>query len=164
MTAGQLTTYDVAREALCEWFGWKEEKLHTQFIASSIAGFIACAVTSPFDVVKSRCGSFLSTKLPINWLSSRKHKRTPLHLQFALLLLFFLCVSRLRMMHDKSQYRSLGHAVRVTLSHHGVAGFYRGFVPYFVRLGPQTVLQIMAYERIFLLLRWLAPGDEQSKR
>jgi len=53
MTAGQLASYDQAKQSLLT-LPFFEDNMGTHFVASLIAGFIAAAVTSPLDVVKTR--------------------------------------------------------------------------------------------------------------
>ncbi|KAJ9469174.1 putative mitochondrial 2-oxoglutarate/malate carrier protein [Diplonema papillatum] len=53
VTAGQFTTYDVAKRALMERFGYGDST-RTHLMASTAAGTVSTLIVNPMDVIKSR--------------------------------------------------------------------------------------------------------------
>jgi len=54
ITASQVTSYETAKEALQEHLGLQSGTFALNFSSAVISGTIACIVTSPFDVIKTR--------------------------------------------------------------------------------------------------------------
>eukprot|EP00756_Hemistasia_phaeocysticola_P025718 Hpha_TRINITY_DN16018_c4_g3::TRINITY_DN16018_c4_g3_i1::g.118216::m.118216/K15104/SLC25A11, OGC; solute carrier family 25 (mitochondrial oxoglutarate transporter), member 11 len=53
VTAGQFTTYDVAKRSLMERFG-HGDGIRTHLLASTMAGTVSTLIVNPLDVIKSR--------------------------------------------------------------------------------------------------------------
>eukprot|EP00658_Telonema_sp_P-2_P018236 TRINITY_DN17156_c0_g2_i3.p1 TRINITY_DN17156_c0_g2~~TRINITY_DN17156_c0_g2_i3.p1 ORF type:complete len:282 (+),score=51.68 TRINITY_DN17156_c0_g2_i3:133-978(+) len=54
VTAGQLATYDQAKEAIVSYAGSDPKHVSTHLSASIVAGIVASVVSNPVDVVKTR--------------------------------------------------------------------------------------------------------------
>jgi dicarboxylate transporter 10 len=62
-----------------------------------------------------------------------------------------LDVMKTRMMNGKpGEYKSIGHCARIIYDQLGAFGFYKGYVPAFVRLAPQTILTFVFFEQLRL--------------
>lgn len=69
-----------------------------------------------------------------------------------------LDVLKTRMMNARpGEFTGVMHAVRVT-AQLGPMGFYKGFVPAFVRLGPHTILTFLLLEQLRLNVGYLSAG------
>jgi len=119
MSAGQLASYDQAKESLLKTSFFKKDNLTTHFTASLIAGFVAAFVTNPVDTVKTR-------------IMNQKN--------------------------GELMYKnSMDCAIKI-FNTEGPLGFYKGFLPYFLRLGPTTILTFIFYEQISKLLDFSKKG------
>lgn len=59
-----------------------------------------------------------------------------------------LDVMKTRMMNAKpGEYKSVGHCASTIYKSSGLFGFFKGFVPAFVRLGPHTILMFIFFEQ-----------------
>merc|ERR1711976_417768 len=54
VTAGQFTTYDVAKRFLVETAGCDANRVTTHLVASTTAGTVSAMIVNPMDVVKTR--------------------------------------------------------------------------------------------------------------
>eukprot|EP00656_Telonema_subtile_P029547 TRINITY_DN32664_c0_g1_i3.p1 TRINITY_DN32664_c0_g1~~TRINITY_DN32664_c0_g1_i3.p1 ORF type:complete len:156 (+),score=54.27 TRINITY_DN32664_c0_g1_i3:91-558(+) len=54
VTAGQLATYDQAKEALIDYAAFDKQSMSTHLTASLVAGVVSSCVSNPVDVVKTR--------------------------------------------------------------------------------------------------------------
>jgi hypothetical protein len=45
------------------------------------------------------------------------------------------------------KYRGMGHCFATIMAQEGFSGFYKGFAPNFLRLGPQTIMTFIFYEQ-----------------
>lgn len=62
-----------------------------------------------------------------------------------------LDVLKTRMMNQaKNQYRSVGHCITELYKESGLFGFYKGYVPAFIRLAPHTILTFIFMEQLKL--------------
>ena len=60
-----------------------------------------------------------------------------------------LDVMKTRMMNAASgEYKSLGHCASTIFKQSGLIGFYKGYVPAFVRLAPHTILMFIFFEQL----------------
>jgi Mitochondrial carrier protein len=60
-----------------------------------------------------------------------------------------------RVMQDRTgQYKNVMTAVRLILKTDGPMAFYKGFVPYAARMGPQTIVTLVAFEQYSKVFRW----------
>lgn len=112
MTAGQLASYDQAKQFLLTT-PYFEDNRKTHFTASLIAGFVASVITSPVDVVKTR-------------IMNQK---------------------------DAAYKNAIDCGFKI-LASEGPFGFYKGFTPYFLRLGPQTILTFIFFEEFAKMFRF----------
>eukprot|EP01119_Soliformovum_irregulare_P004145 TRINITY_DN15159_c0_g1_i1.p1 TRINITY_DN15159_c0_g1~~TRINITY_DN15159_c0_g1_i1.p1 ORF type:complete len:305 (+),score=66.56 TRINITY_DN15159_c0_g1_i1:92-916(+) len=110
MTAGQLASYDVAKEVLLN-SGMKDGRA-CHFSASLMAGFVATTITSPVDVVKTRV------------MNQKDH-----------------------------QYKNAIDCAGKILRSEGPFAFYKGFIPYFLRLGPHTIITFLIFEELAKVFR-----------
>jgi len=70
-----------------------------------------------------------------------------------------LDVMKTRMMNAApGTYSSLAHCAKNILKENGPQGFFKGFIPAFVRLGPHTVLTFIFFEQIRLNLGTVVPA------
>jgi len=117
MTAGQLASYDQAKQFLLQTSYFKDNII-THFSASFMAALVAAIVTSPFDVMKTRM-----------------------------------------MNGAKGTYKSTLHCFNTTLATEGPLAFYKGFMPYYIRLGPQTMITLIVYEQLCKLMDYMTQND-----
>ncbi|XP_027204374.2 dicarboxylate carrier 1 [Dermatophagoides pteronyssinus] len=62
-----------------------------------------------------------------------------------------LDVLKTRMMNSaKNQYRSVGHCITELYKESGIFGFFKGYVPAFIRLAPHTILTFVFMEQLRL--------------
>ncbi|KAH9506385.1 hypothetical protein DERF_011123 [Dermatophagoides farinae] len=62
-----------------------------------------------------------------------------------------LDVLKTRMMNSaKNQYRSVGHCITELYKESGIFGFFKGYVPAFIRLAPHTILTFVFLEQLRL--------------
>lgn len=60
-----------------------------------------------------------------------------------------LDVLKTRLMNsEKNQYRSVAHCITDLYKESGVIGFFKGYVPAFVRLAPHTILTFVFLEQL----------------
>lgn len=50
----------------------------------------------------------------------------------------------------ENQYRSVGHCISELYQTSGVMGFFKGYVPAFIRLAPHTILTFVFLEQLRL--------------
>ncbi|KYQ94112.1 mitochondrial substrate carrier family protein [Tieghemostelium lacteum] len=127
MTAGQVSSYDQAKQMMIT-SGYFQDNIKTHLIASTISAFVASLVTSPLDVVKTR---IMNTKSS----SSSPSPAGTTSNQSAIV------------------YKGTLDCFTKTFKSEGVAAFYKGFGPYFLRLGPQTILTFIFVEQLSNLWR-----------
>eukprot|EP00761_Pharyngomonas_kirbyi_P012188 gb/GECH01012215.1/.p1 GENE.gb/GECH01012215.1/~~gb/GECH01012215.1/.p1 ORF type:complete len:317 (+),score=78.65 gb/GECH01012215.1/:1-951(+) len=65
---------------------------------------------------------------------------------------------------NSSSYSGVIDCFSRVASKEGLSAFYKGFMPSFVRLGPQTVITMLAYERIFRMAVYLKQSKQTSDR
>jgi dicarboxylate transporter 10 len=104
MTASQLSSYDVFKQACLRDLGMSDNLL-THFASSLAAGFVATTLCSPVDVVKTRVMSVAAG--------------------------------------GKS---SILHILSEASRKEGFFWIFRGWVPSFIRLGPQTICTMVFFE------------------
>lgn len=117
VTAAQLGAYDQFKFMLLHQFKLMDDNLMLHIVASLGAGFVAAVVTNPVDVVKTRLMNQGSAAAQSAADSSAIH------------------------------YRGMGHCFATIAAQEGLAGFYKGFAPNFLRLGPQTIMTFIFYEQ-----------------
>jgi dicarboxylate transporter 10 len=49
---------------------------------------------------------------------------------------------------SQNEYQSIGHCFKVLFKQSGVMGFFKGYVPAFIRLAPQTILTFVFFEQL----------------
>eukprot|EP01059_Diplonema_ambulator_P023588 TRINITY_DN390_c0_g6_i1.p1 TRINITY_DN390_c0_g6~~TRINITY_DN390_c0_g6_i1.p1 ORF type:complete len:320 (+),score=68.68 TRINITY_DN390_c0_g6_i1:48-962(+) len=117
VTAGQFTTYDVAKKALITRAGFSDGT-KTHLLASTMAGTVSTLIVNPLDVVKSRM--MQSQSIPKN-----SAKITP----------------------TLMSYTSDLDCVIKTYKYEGVRGFYKGLIPCFMRQCPQVIFMWVIFEQ-----------------
>lgn len=50
----------------------------------------------------------------------------------------------------QNQYRSVGHCITELYKESGIFGFFKGYVPAFIRLAPHTILTFVFLEQLRL--------------
>jgi len=113
MTAGQLASYDQAKQFLLQT-GYFKDDIVTYLIGSLFAAFVAAAITSPLDVIKTKMMNMQNKEYVSN----------------------FDCYSK-------------------TYKSGGIGAFYKGFLPYYLRLGPHTIITFLALEQLSKLLDYM---------
>jgi len=124
MTVGQLASYDHIKQLLLQT-GYFKDNITTHFSSSLIAAFIAAALTSPFDVIKTR---IMNQQAQVRQTLESKTLRSDMI------------------------YSNSFDCFRKIMQTEGIIGFYKGFVPYFVRLGPHTILTFIFFEQFARLI------------
>ena len=117
VTAAQLGAYDQFKYMLLNQFKLFKDDIKLHIVASFAAGFVAAVVTNPVDVVKTR-------------LMNQGNTRTQATSSNA-----------------TTKYRGMMHCFSTIMVQEGPTGFYKGFVPNFLRLGPQTIMTFIFYEK-----------------
>lgn len=98
--------------------------------ASTIAALVAAVVTSPFDVVKTR-------------LMNQKKGGEAYASAFQSVVKVILS----EIVQENSNTAKIART-------EGIGGFYKGFLPYFLRLGPQTILTFVFFEQFAKIFRY----------
>jgi len=111
MTAGQLASYDQAKQFLLQT-GYFKDDFITYVTGSLFAAFVAAAITSPLDIIKTKMMNMQNKEYSSN----------------------FNCYVK--------TYNNGG----------GLGAFYKGFLPYYLRLGPHTIITFLALEQLSKLL------------
>ena len=128
MTFGQLAFYDTFKTMLLST-GFFSDNPVTHFSASIGAAGVATCMTQPFDVMKTRLMNAPPGKYSV---SSSPHLPIQLRRLIKLQLLPFQGLA----------------ACGVDVLRTGPLGFFKGLVPAFIRLGPQTVLTFIFLEQL----------------
>uniref|UniRef100_A0A915KCA3 Mitochondrial 2-oxoglutarate/malate carrier protein n=1 Tax=Romanomermis culicivorax TaxID=13658 RepID=A0A915KCA3_ROMCU len=118
VNAAQLATYSQAKEALLS-SGYFHDNIHCHFWASMISGLATTIASMPVDIAKTR-----------RLLKNYRHSTT------------------IRPKKSRLTSRSRAYDVwqRVIRSE-GVFALWKGFTPYYMRLGPHTVLTFVFLEQ-----------------
>ena len=120
MTASQLGSYDQCKQLLLKtpFFG---DDIGTHFTASLLAGLVATTVSSPVDVVKTRMMSAASAPVAMPARNGGK-----------------VVVA----------YKGTVDALVKILRNEGMGALFKGWLPSYSRLGPQTVLTFIFMEKM----------------
>lgn len=118
VTAAQLGAYDQFKYMLLHQFKLFDDNLALHIVASFGAGFVAAVVTNPVDVVKTRIMNQGRSGASTNAAAA-----------------------------NPTRYRGMIHCFATIAAQEGFTGFYKGFVPNFMRLGPQTIMTFIFYEQ-----------------
>ena len=59
-----------------------------------------------------------------------------------------------------NEYQSVSHCIRVLFRQSGAIGFFKGYVPAFVRLAPQTILTFVFFEQLRIRFGFLKNADK----
>jgi solute carrier family 25 (mitochondrial oxoglutarate transporter), member 11 len=110
LNIAQLASYDQAKEYILA-SGVVGDNIGAHALASTCSGFLATAVSIPFDNAKTR-------------------------------------VQNMKVVNGKGEYSGMLDALAKTVRQEGVLSLWRGFTPYFLRLGPHTVLTFVALEQM----------------
>ncbi|KAI3635960.1 hypothetical protein MIR68_006025 [Amoeboaphelidium protococcarum] len=143
MTASQLTTYDTFKQILIR-FGFDSHDTRTHFSASLMAGLVATTVSSPMDVIKTRIMNSSSSQSPTS-TSSTSSSISSTTQQYS------IPGARSRVVPSSAsqmQYNSALDAMFKIIRHEGVLTLFKGWVPSYVRLGPQTILTFIFLEQM----------------
>lgn len=122
MTASQLGSYDVFKSMLIVSFNFRDG-FTTHFFSSLLAGLVATTVCSPLDVVKTRLMN-QGEKIYSNSTTSSPQTRAP------------------------PSYRGTFTTISYIVRREGVSALFKGWVPSYFRLGPQTILTFLFLERM----------------
>eukprot|EP01064_Diplonema_japonicum_P011144 TRINITY_DN1840_c0_g2_i1.p1 TRINITY_DN1840_c0_g2~~TRINITY_DN1840_c0_g2_i1.p1 ORF type:complete len:302 (+),score=51.69 TRINITY_DN1840_c0_g2_i1:903-1808(+) len=117
VTAGQFTTYDVAKRTLLTRMKFKDGT-KTHLIASTMAGSVSTLIVNPMDVIKSRM--MQSQSIPKNSATITPTLMT---------------------------YTSDLDCVVKTYKYEGIRGFYKGLIPCFMRQCPQVIFMWVIFEQ-----------------
>jgi hypothetical protein len=65
-----------------------------------------------------------------------------------------LDVVKTRIMNQKTgEYAGSLDCIRKTLANEGPLAFYKGFLPFWLRLGPHTIISLIAFEHLSVFAR-----------
>lgn len=106
LNMAQLTTYSQAKEELLKLSAF-DDNIITHLSASMISGLVATAVSTPFDVAKTRIQQ-----------------------------------------DSLGEFKGMGDCLLQTCRKEGVLSMWKGFVPAYFRLAPQTVLVFVFLEQL----------------
>jgi solute carrier family 25 (mitochondrial oxoglutarate transporter), member 11 len=112
LNIAQLASYDQAKEAILAT-GVVGDNVGAHAMASTCSGFLATAVSIPFDNAKTR-------------------------------------VQNMKIVNGEGEYKGMLDAMAKTVRSEGTFSLWRGFTPYFLRLGPHTVLTFVVLEQMKL--------------
>jgi solute carrier family 25 (mitochondrial oxoglutarate transporter), member 11 len=110
LNIAQLASYDQAKEYILA-SGVVGDNIGAHALASTCSGFLATAVSIPFDNAKTR-------------------------------------VQNMKVVNGHGEYSGMMDAMAKTVRQEGFLSLWRGFTPYFLRLGPHTVLTFVALEQM----------------
>lgn len=108
LNVAQLATYEQVKESVAD-MGIVGVKGH--IVGSTVAGFVATAVSIPLDSAKTR-------------------------------------VQNMKTVNGVPEYTGMVDALVKTVRKEGVLSLWKGFTPYFLRLGPHTILTFLALEQM----------------
>ncbi|ELR12185.1 mitochondrial uncoupling protein [Acanthamoeba castellanii str. Neff] len=143
VAAAELATYDQCKQFLLG-NNIMQDNIYTHFAASFIAGFVATASSSPIGMPRDLSCSFR----PIIFIvDADSTNRSDVHIPTD--------VVKTRVMNQPSDangrglyYRSSLDCARKLVAAEGVRGFYRGFLPNWIRLGPWNIIMFLTYEQL----------------
>jgi len=122
VTVSQFVSYDKFKKELLAT-GYFQHGLPLHICSSLLAGFVVAALNSPVDVVRTRMMNTQRANLTIVSSASAASPR----------------------------YASMIDTIIKMARTEGVRGFYKGFIPYYYRVGPQVVSMFVFYEQLNLL-------------
>ncbi|GAM22403.1 hypothetical protein SAMD00019534_055780 [Acytostelium subglobosum LB1] len=128
MTAGQIASYDQSKQMMLA-SGYFQDNVKTHLIASTISAFVASLVTSPIDVIKTRIMNAKKSTPASSTATTPGGVQQP----------------------QPVVYKGTIDCFAKTFKSEGIAAFYKGFGPYFMRLGPHTILTFLFMEQLNIL-------------
>lgn len=154
MTAGQLTSYDFFKELFQSTFPshFSSNCSSLHFTSSLCAGVVATTVTAPIDIIKTRIMNSHKEEVMSTIVqhahnanhSSGVSGHTSLHSHSH--------ISSTPTSHHHTHHAHQSSSVLVHVKHiyehHGVKGFFKGYLPAFIRLGPHTIVTFVLLEKL----------------
>uniref|UniRef100_A0A0K0DGE6 Mitochondrial 2-oxoglutarate/malate carrier protein n=1 Tax=Angiostrongylus cantonensis TaxID=6313 RepID=A0A0K0DGE6_ANGCA len=134
VNASQLSTYSQSKQAILET-GYVKDGIFCHFLASMVSGLATTIVSMPVDIAKTSvvhyAGGLLTFKNP------------------------FLRIQSMKVIDGKPEYRSaldvwakyLTQSLKV-IRNEGVFALWKGFTPYYMRIGPHTVITFIFLEQM----------------
>ena len=146
--AAQLASYSQAKQSLMAT-GYFSENIALHFWASMISGLVTTAASMPVDIAKTRY-------FPIHWCSK----------MYNLTLSFNLSLSRLQSMKiidGKPEYKGAVDVFGRVIRNEGFFALWKGFTPYYARIGPHTVLTFIFLEQMNTFYKRTILGQKDAK-
>jgi hypothetical protein len=111
------------------------DNLFTHFVASLQAGVIAATVCSPIDVIRTRMMNTNNVQLAAN--------------------------NQLTL--AQPQYHSIADVTKKIFRIEGLRGFYKGWLAYYIRVGPHVTLMFMFFEQFQQLGKLIKANNPMNK-
>ena len=142
LNGAQLGGYSQAKEGILK-LGLLQDGVACHFAASLFAGFIATVVSIPVDMVKTRCVCVCVIVWVCAWCFEARPSPAPPNSRSP--------PSRyqnMRVIDGKPQYSGVVDTLVKIVRSDGVLALWRGFMPYFLRLGPHSIVSLMTLEQV----------------
>ena len=114
------------------------------FIAAMISGLVTTIASMPVDIVKTRLQNqkvFLIKKIVYPNFQVYKHHKLIVQCKRTLPLIF------IKFIDGKPEYKGVVDVFTRVIKHEGFFSLWKGFLPYYFRLGPHTVLTFIFVEQ-----------------
>lgn len=136
VNAAQLASYTQAKQYLVS-SGHFQEGIKLHFVASMFSGLITTIASMPVDIAKTRYVIFI---IRLKFATAQKCHVTP----------FSSCsLQSMKVSADgKAEYRGTVDVLSRVVRQEGIFALWKGFTPYFCRLGPHTVLTFIFLEQL----------------
>lgn len=129
MNASQVGSYDLSKIQLVEQFGFNPKDTKTHFLSSLFASLVATTASSPVDVIKTRMMNKKVVVSPELNMAGVGNIQIP-------------------QVNTVSSSNSTWSALVSILKNEGPIGLFKGWIPAFTRLGPQTILTFIFLEQM----------------
>lgn len=125
--------------------GYVQDGIFCHFLASMFSGLVTTAASMPVDIAKTR----LILKI--------------CYLAFFLLIFSSCRIQNMKMIDGKPEYKGALDVIVKVAKNEGFFKLWKGFTPYYFRLGPHTVLTFIFLEQMNLNYKKYVLGVTDAK-
>lgn len=145
VNAAQLATYSQAKQVILASKKIKDG-IFCHFCASMISGLATTICSMPVDIIKTR----LVFNIAIYIINKNINN--------------ILRIQNMRIINGKPEYNGVGDVLRQVIRNEGFFALWKGFTPYYMRLGPHTVITFIILEQITSLYYKIVLGVSPTNK